>query len=136
MLRGWMCGVLLAAAVGAAAATEEPPMTTRCYELRTYIAAPGRMANLHARFRNHTVKLLQKHGMKLVGFWTPVDKEDVLIYLVEHESREAAKQSWTSFRADPAWIEAKKASETEAGGTLTEKVESVFLSPTDYSAMK
>jgi hypothetical protein len=115
---------------------EKTTLEPRCYELRTYTAVAGRLPNLHARFRNHTIKLFEKHGMKMVGFWTPVDKENTLIYVIEHASREAAKASWAGFRADPEWLAARKASEEEAGGSLTEKVESVFMSPTDYSPLR
>jgi hypothetical protein len=131
----WPAVAALALASALLAPAEEKS-DVHCYELRTYIAVPGRLPALNARFRDHSVALLQKHGMKLVGFWTPVDKENVLVYIVEHKSREAAEKSWTEFRADPEWIQAKKASEEAAGGSLTEKVESVFMTPTDYSAMK
>jgi hypothetical protein len=135
--RHWLWMGLLAMMAGAAGADEKETMPTRCYELRTYYTVPGRLPNLNARFRNHTVALLEKHGMKLIGFWTPVEKDNVLIYLVEHASREAAQKSWAAFRADPDWLKARKASEEDAGGgSLTEKVESVFMAPTDYSAMK
>jgi hypothetical protein len=132
----WLVLGLAAMVRGDEKSRETATSDRHCYELRTYTAVPGRLPNLHARFRNHTIQLLEKHGMRLVGFWTPVDKENTLVYLVEHQSREAAQKSWTEFRADPEWVAAKKASEDEAGGSLTEKVESVFLTPTDYSAMK
>ena len=110
----------------------------RVYELRTYIAQPGKLEQLHARFRNHTCKLLEKHGMKLIGFWVPQDADkgadNTLVYIVEHASRKAGEESWKAFRADPEWIAAK--AESEKGGPLTVKVESVFMNPTDYSKMK
>jgi NIPSNAP protein len=135
MLRSLLCTFLVVTA--AAAFGAEDAAAVRCYELRTYTVVPGRMPHLQARFRDHSIKLLEKHGMKLLGFWTPVDKENVLVYLVQHDSREAAQKSWTAFRADPEWIAAKKASEEGAGGgSLTEKVESVVMNPTDFSAMK
>jgi len=136
MLRRLLCSFLVVTAPTAFAADPAPAASTRCYELRTYTVVPGRLPHLHARFRNHSIQLLEKHGMKLLGFWTPVDKDNVLVYIVEHESREGAQKSWAAFRADPQWIAAKKASEEEAGGSLTEKVESVFMVPTDYSAIK
>ena len=105
---------------------------TRVYELRTYTAAPGKLDQLNARFRNHTVKIFQKHGMVNIGYWVPADSSDNrLIYLLAHASREAAKKSWAAFGADPDWKEAQKAS--EANGRLVTKVESVFLNATDYS---
>jgi hypothetical protein len=110
----------------------------RCFELRTYTAAPGKLDALNARFRNHTVGFFRKHGMEVVGFWVPTDKEggagEKLIYLLSHKSRAAADASWRAFRADQDWLAARKASEVE--GPLTAKVESVFLAATDYSPMK
>jgi hypothetical protein len=132
---GHLCAIALLAVVQQATADPNPPAETRCYELRTYTAVPGRLPSLHARFRDHTIKLFEKHGMKMVGFWTPVDKENTLIYIIEHASREAAQASWAAFRADPDWLAARKASEEAAGGPLTEKVESVFMAPTDYSPL-
>lgn len=109
----------------------------RVFELRTYVAAPGKMEDLHKRFREHTNALFQKHGMTVVGYWTPTDGEgadDTLIYLLAHESREAAKKSWAAFGMDPDWRAAYK--ESEKDGKLTLKVESRFLNPTDYSPLR
>ena len=109
----------------------------RVFELRTYTAAPGKLEDLKARFRNHTVALFKKHGMTNIGYWVPQDgptAQNTLVYLLAHESRDAAKKSWDGFRADPAWVKAREAS--EVNGKLTEKVESVFLDPTDFSAIK
>jgi hypothetical protein len=107
----------------------------RCYELRTYTASAGNLDNLLARFRNHTVKLFEKHGIKNFAYWTPVEKnqgaENTLIYLVIHDSPEAAEKSFKAFRADPNWLEARKAS--EVNGSLTTNVKSVMMRPTDYS---
>jgi hypothetical protein len=129
---------MLAGTAGAftAAADDKSEGPAHYYELRTYTAVPGRLANLHARFRDHTVRLFERHGMKVIGFWTPVDKDNTLIYVIQHESAEAAQKSWVAFRADPEWLKVKKASEDEAGGPLTEKVESVFMTSTDYSALQ
>lgn len=104
----------------------------RVYELRTYWAVPGRLDDLHARFRNHTVKLFERHGMTNVGYWTPINNpDDKLIYLLSHPSREAAKASWKAFGADPEWKNVK--AKSEAKGPIVAKIESVFLTPTDYS---
>lgn len=107
------------------------------YELRTYVPAEGKMEALNARFRDHTVALFAKHGMRSVGYWTPADTAkdgEALIYLLEHESQEAAQESWDAFRKDPDWLKAK--ADSEVNGKLTEKVESKFLTPTDYSILK
>jgi hypothetical protein len=130
---------LMAATVSAAETSSASVVSDgKTYELRTYIAAPGKLEQLHARFRNHTNKLLEKHGMKLLGFWVPQDKEKgadtTLVYVVEHASRKAADDSWKAFRADQEWIAAK--AESEKNGPLTSKVESVFMNPTDYSRLK
>jgi NIPSNAP len=110
----------------------------RVFELRTYTAAPGKLDALNARFRDHTIALFKKHGMEVVGFWEPVDKEagagEKLVYLLAHPSRAAAEANWKAFREDPDWVKVK--SESEAGGALTSKIESVFLAGTGYSPLK
>ncbi len=112
-------------------------MDQRIFEMRTYYAHPGKMDALHARFRNHTCALFQKHGMTLIGFWSPLDAKDAserMIYLLAHSSKEAAQKSWDAFRKDPVWIAARDASEKD--GPIVAKVEALFLSATDYSAMQ
>lgn len=114
----------------------------RVFELRTYTASPGNLDALHARFREHTVRLFAKHGMENIGYWTPMPDQkgadNTLIYLLAHQSREAARQSFAAFGRDPEWVAARKASEEKAGGPLTVPggVKSVFLQATDYSPMK
>jgi hypothetical protein len=107
---------------------------TRVYELRTYTAAPGKLDALNARFRDHTLKIFEKHGMENIGYWMPVtNTENQLIYIIAHASRDAAKKSWSEFVADPDWKKAQK--ESEANGKLLAKPPaSVFLDATDYSA--
>jgi hypothetical protein len=110
---------------------------TRVFEMRTYYAHPGKMQALHARFRDHAMKLFVKHGMTNVGYWSPLDPaeaEKKLVYVLAFPSREAAKKSWQDFQNDPAWKKAKGDSETD--GPLVAKVESVFLKGTDYSPIK
>ena len=110
----------------------------RVFELRTYTTHEGRLPNLNQRFRDHTIKLFEKHGMTNFGYWIPTDKPNTLIYLLAHKSQEAAKASFDSFRSDPDWEKARKASEADAGGSLTIEggVKSEFLKPTDYSPTK
>ena len=121
---------LLATTLLANAATD-----ARVYELRTYTAAPGKLEALQSRFRDHTVKLFEKHGMVNVGYWVPADAKDgageKLVYLLAHKSRDAAKESWANFSADADWKEVVKKS--QADGKLVTKVESVYMAPTDYS---
>lgn len=107
------------------------------YELRTYVTPEGKLDDLEKRFRDHTLKLFEKHGMKNVIYTVPMEgpeSKNTLIYLLEHKSRTAADQSWKDFQADPDWVKARTAS--EVNGKLTTKVERKFLAPTDFSPMK
>jgi hypothetical protein len=110
---------------------------TRVYELRTYHCFPGKLPDLEKRFREHTMAIFEHHGMHNVGYWTFENetlKENTLIYLISHESREQAKKNWAAFSADPEWKQVQTAS--EANGKLVEKVDSEFLDPTDFSPLK
>ncbi len=116
----------------------ERKVNTRIFELRTYTAAPGKLDALNARFRDHTNKLFEKHGMTIIGFWTPAkqqEDEEKLIYILAYPSKEAADRSWKAFRDDPEWK--KVVAETEKNGRLLSKPpESVYMNPTDYSPLK
>lgn len=121
----------------------EKSAAPRVFELRTYTCpSPAKLAALHERFRNHTMKLFAKHGMQNLVYWQPQDLDDAdrkLMYLLAHKSGDAAKASFTAFRADPDWLAAKKASEEKAGGSLTNPeggVVSEFLTATDYSRLR
>ncbi len=105
---------------------------TPLYELRVYTAAPGKLDALHARFRDHTARLFEKHGMTNIGYWVPVENKDVkLYYILSYPSLDARKESWRAFLADPDWK--KAAAESEKNGKLVTKIEELFLVPTDYS---
>ncbi len=120
----------------------------RIFELRTYTTEPGRLPNLNARFREHTLGLFAKHGMTNLPFWTPhsnqagannpPDPANTLIYLLAHSSEAARHASFDSFGKDLAWQAARRASEENAGGSLTAKggVKFILLKPTDYSPWK
>lgn len=106
----------------------------RVFELRTYTAGEGKLDLLHARFRNHTLKFFQKHGMTNVLYGKTLDaplSQNTLVYLLAYPNREAAKKSWDAFRADPGWTKAR-----EESGVGEVKVTSVYFEPTDYSPMK
>lgn len=110
---------------------------TRVFELRTYHTNPGKMAALHARFRDHTNKLFTKHGMTMIGYWNPIDPkeaEEKLIYILAFPSKEAADKSWHDFQNDPVWKAAR--AKSEENGRLVNKVDRVFMRATDYSAIK
>jgi hypothetical protein len=115
-----------------------PEVKERFFELRTYTAAPGKLDALNKRFREHTNGLFKKHGMTIIGFWTPADEprsKDTLIYILAYPDRESREKSWKEFQADPDWVKAK--SESEMGGPLlAHPPESVYINPTDYSPIK
>lgn len=103
----------------------------RVFELRTYTTAEGRLDALNARFRDHTMRLFEKHGITNVAYWVPQDTPNTLIYVIAHPSREAAKVNFSAFGKDPDW--ARIAQESGVGRVT---VESVFMNATDYSPLK
>jgi hypothetical protein len=128
--------LVLAAFLQCARAADAPP-PARVFEIRTYHCFPGRLEALHKRFREHTTKIFEKHGMTNVAYWTfedSPDKESTLIYVISHASREQAKKNWEEFRNDPEWKAVAAAS--EADGKIVEKVDSVFVDATDYSPLR
>jgi hypothetical protein len=109
----------------------------RVFELRTYTSPEGKLGELQARFRNHTVKLFEKHGITNIGYFVPQDapmSQNTLIYVLAHKDRESAKQNWAAFSKDPDWRAAF--TESQKNGTLTSQVVSVFMDPTDFSQLK
>jgi hypothetical protein len=108
--------------------------STRVFELRTYTTPDGKLDQLNARFRDHTRQIFDRHNMTSIGYWTPIDTPNTLVYILAHSSVDEAKKNWDAFRADPEWQKVK--AETETQGLTGIKVESRFLKPTDYSAIK
>jgi hypothetical protein len=109
----------------------------RVYELRTYTCFEGKLDALKARFRDHTNRIFKKHDMQSIGYWVPQDPErskNTLIYILVHPSREAADKNWAAFQADPEWK--KVAAESEANGKIVQKVDRVFMEPTEFSQLK
>jgi hypothetical protein len=125
------------AAQSAPVAAADDQGTGKVYELRVYHANPGKLEALHARFRDHTCTLFKKHGMEVVGFWTPTEGDvakNTLYYVLAFPSIEAQKKAWQEFRSDPEWIKVKAESEKE--GVLVDKVNGTNLKATDYSPLK
>jgi hypothetical protein len=107
------------------------------YEWRIYTAAPGRMEALNNRFKNTTIKMFEKHGIKVIGFWeTVIGTSNILYYMLAYEDLCHREKAWNAFASDPEWLKAKKETEDKAGGPLVEKVENMLLRPTGYSPMK
>ncbi len=111
-----------------------PELKARVFEMRTYTTHPGRLEALHNRFRNHTNYLFVKHGMTLIGYWTPADAKDALIYILGYPSMEAREKSWKAFMDDPEWKRVYE--ESHKDGQIVNKVESRFMNPTDYSPIR
>ena len=108
------------------------------FELRTYRCNEGKLPNLDTRFRDNTIRIFERHGIKSVAYWHPLqnpDSDDTLIYIIRHDSREAAKASWKAFGSDPEWKKVAKESQKD-GRFLRERPESVYMKATDYSAIK
>ncbi|MFM7845280.1 MAG: NIPSNAP family protein [Planctomycetota bacterium] len=138
---GWAgllaCGGVIALLAGYSIGEEKKAVNQRVYELRTYTTHDGRLEALHKRFRDHTIKLFEKHGMKNGMYWVPTDEKlskNTLIYVVSHESAEAAKKSWEAFRNDPDWKKVRE--ESEKDGAIVAKVDSVYMTLVDYSPVK
>ena len=135
-LKMFLCLATLAGASSliAPALAQQPG---RVFEIRTYTCYEGKLPNLLARFRDHTVEIFKKHDMVSIGYWVPQDaptSQNTLIYILAHPSREAAKKNWDAFRSDPEWQKVQK--ESEASGKIVSKVDSVFAEATDFSAIK
>ena len=107
------------------------------YELRMYHVNEGKMDALIARFGDHTDAIFRRHNMKSIGFWRPQDEpysQNLFVYILEHPSREEARQNWAAFQADPEWRKVKADSETN--GVLANHIDSYFMDPTSFSALK
>ena len=116
--------------------TEASPesSSSTVYELRVYHANEGKLDDLLRRFRDHTMKLFEKHGIKNIAYWVPTDdplKGRTLIYIIAHPSREAAAANWKAFQDDPEWQSVRNKS--EENGKLVEKVDSTYMTLTDFS---
>lgn len=136
--QSWLMLVVgLVLGAGFTALRADEASATRVFEIRTYYTHPGRLDALHKRFRDHTMKLFEKHGMTNVGYWVPQDApahDNTLIYVISHASRDQAKKNWQAFSADPDWK--KVAAESEQDAKIVERVDKVFVDATDYSPLR
>ena len=113
-----------------------PSASGKYFEMRIYTAAEGKMDALHARFRDHTLKLFKKHGIESVAYWTAVDEKNTgkLYFVIAYPDKASRDTLWNAFGKDPEWVKAKD--ESEKNGKLVSKVEQVFMTGTDYSPIK
>ena len=138
-MRRMLAAVLVAAAMAATAATAsaQEAKKERFFEMREYIANPGKMDALHKRFRDHTNKLFVKHKMDLVAYWVVASGDQAgqkLVFVLAYPSKEEREKSWEAFQKDPDWQKAK--AESEKDGPLVANATSTFMAPTDYSPVK
>ena len=111
--------------------------TNRVYEFRTYVSQPGRLDDVLARFRDHAAPILERHGIRSVGYWVPVEppaSEDTLIYILAHDDADAVEGNWNTFVNDPEWQQAYE--ESRRNGAIFESVESVYMTATDFSRIQ
>ena len=101
------------------------------YEMRVYTTNEGKLDALHDRFRNHTMRIFEKHGMQNIAYWLPADQAETLIYIIAHKDGDAAKASWEAFISDPEWQ--KVYADSIADGRLVKNIDSTFMTKTDYS---
>lgn len=130
-------GTLLMVLPSMASVAVEAQATQRVFELRTYTAHAGKFEAMKARFREHIIPLFKKHNLTVVGFWTYADppaSENTLVYVLAHDSRQAAEKNWAAFLADP--VRQQVWAQTEKDGPINLKVDSVFLNPIDFSPIK
>lgn len=124
--------------LGIAAQANAEESAGRLFEMRTYTTHPGKLEALHARFRDHTNKIFAKHGMTMIGYWTPDtpagEEANTLVYILAYPDMAAREKAWTDFKSDPDWQAAYKASHED--GPIVKKVESKFMHATDYSLIK
>ena len=133
----WTGIAVLALIIATIAPSRADDVAQRVFEIRTYTTAEGKLEDLHRRFREHTMKLFERHGMVNIAYWTPQDPKlasNTLIYVLAHNSRQAAADNWAAFSNDPEWQRVRAAS--EANGKIVIKVESIFMQATDFSPMK
>ena len=105
------------------------------YEWRVYEIPPGKMANINNRFANITLKLFQKHGIKVIGFWDAiVGQSNTLYYMITFNDMTHREKAWNAFASDPEWIKAR--AETEKDGPIISRVYNMLLRPTSYSPLQ
>ena len=137
VLQGMGGAMMLSTTLSTASGLEEQSGGAKSdvvYELRVYHANEGKLDALVARFRDHTDAIFKRHGMMSIAYWTPTDeplKGRTLIYILKHPSREAATANWKAFRDDPEWVKVSTAS--EVNGKLAAKVDSTYMTLTDFS---
>ena len=94
------------------------------------------MPALLARFRDRTVPIWEKHGIRPVGFWTTLvgESSNELTYILAWESLADREKKWGAFQSDPDWIAAR--AKTEEDGQIVGNIVNQLLVPTSFSSVK
>jgi hypothetical protein len=100
------------------------------YELREYTAVPGRIGDLHDRFRRYTLALFARHGLTVVGYWTDAQDADRVVYLLSFPDEGARTAAWAGFQADAEWKRVKE--QSEADGPIVARMTSRTLENPPY----
>jgi NIPSNAP len=137
LVLAFAAGFVVKSAVGPAPVVHAAA-ADRVFEVRTYVASAGRFDAMMTRFRDHTLRFFTKHGMTSIGYWTPVagtpGAGNTVMYILAHESREAAAKSWAAFNADPEWQKVR--TDSLVGGNPVARADSYFVAPADFSPIK
>ena len=141
-LISFLAGALIALGVTTIGQSQAQTPANHVYQLRMYHLNPGKMQATQDRFRNHVISIWNRHDMHAIGYWTPADPPDgdkpsnqnMIVYILQHSSREAGVKNWAAFNADPEWVKAK--ADSEVNGKLVDHVDDIYLNPTDFSPLK
>lgn len=99
------------------------------YELRLYTVVPGRVEDIHARFRDHLPKLMARHGIDQVARWTATAGPDtpLFVYMMAYDNLAQREQQWDAFYQDDEWWRVRAA--TNAGEQMVERFDLFLLRP-------
>lgn len=102
-------------------------------QLRVYGMVERNRAAFDARFRDHALRIMRRHGFDVVASWYTDDGAE-FVYLLQWPDRAAMKRGWDAFMADEEWKRIKRESTRELDGPImTEILQDKVLVPADWS---
>ncbi|MEX1011590.1 MAG: NIPSNAP family protein [Balneolaceae bacterium] len=126
LLAGWTPGT----------AESEPQVEEPVYQMRIYTAHEGKFEDLKTRFRDHTIRIFEKHGIESIGYWIPqppAGDGNTLICIVSYENQAATETSWEAFVNDPEWQQVYE--ESNADGPIVRQAETFYMNSADFSPL-
>ena len=130
--------IALAFGIGWLAGRETPVAAQgqgRVLEIRTYVTPDKTgLDNLVTRMKSEA-GIFDRLGMKSVLYSVASEapqSDNTFVYILSHENREKAKENWSRFGADTEWKELR----TSAAPTGQIKIQSIFITPTEFSPVK